>query len=274
MKRRHFVGLAGVGAGGTLATYSPAAGVSAWQRDGVGSVARFGVLTPAFDPVPESEGWAMAPEGVSIHGSPVQYKRGDARSFAEPPHIDNAVELLAALNPRAILYAFTSSSYVLGREGDDSLRVRLETRAPGVPIVFAAQAALEAARTLQARRLALIHPPWFSEEMNSRGKDYFESRDFEVVSCTRLTPLRDFTEVPPAEVHEWTKANVPPRAEAVVICGNGLRAIGAIRALEDTLGRPVLTANQVTMWKALQIAGVTSQVGEYGRLFRRSAAQQ
>jgi len=118
MKRRHFISLASVGAtGGLMADPSP------------------GVAAP---------GRAWQPDGV---GSRVPLKRGDARSFAEPPYVDAAVELLAALKPRAILYAFTSSSYVLGAEADDALRARLEARAQGVPVMLAAEAALEGLRT-------------------------------------------------------------------------------------------------------------------------------
>ena len=47
---------------------------SHWQPDGVGSLARMGVLTPDFDPVPESEMWAMAPHGVSVHASRVTWE--------------------------------------------------------------------------------------------------------------------------------------------------------------------------------------------------------
>ena len=39
-------------------------------------------------------------------------------------------------------------------------------------------------------------------------------------------------------------------AEGVFIGGNGFRAIGVIKALEDSLDRPVLTANQVAFWCA------------------------
>ena len=273
MKRRHFIRLAGVGATGALAARSSSALATAgpgWRPDGAGSLARIGVLTPDFDPVPESEMWAMAPPGVSIHTSRVPRKRGDARSFAEAPHVDAAVELLASLKPRAILYAFTSSSYALGPEADDSLRIRLEKRAQGISVVLAAVAACEALRIMDVRRVALVHPPWFSEETNGQGKDYFRSRGFEVVFCARIIPARQFTEVQPAEVYEWTKANVPREAEAVLISGNGLRAIGVIQALEETLTRPVLTANQVTFWQALRLVGMTSRVTQYGRIFTKS----
>jgi maleate isomerase len=244
-----------------------------WQSDGAGSRARIGVLTPHFDPVPESELWAMAPPGVSIHASRVFYNH-DARSFAQPPHVDTATELLAGLAPHVIVYAYTGSSYVLGAAADDALLARLAQRAPGIPIVLPAPAAAEALRLLHVHRLALIHPPWFSEAMNATGNDYFASGGFEVVYCARMTPARRFTEVAPAEVYAWTKANVPLDAEGVFIGGNGLRAIGAIEALEDTLGRPVLTANQVAFWQALRVMEMTSAVRHYGRIFTERAAQQ
>ena len=244
-----------------------------WQLDGAGSIARIGVLTPDFDPVPESEMWAMAPPGVSIHASRVPWNR-KTRSFADPPHVDTGVELLAGLTPHVIVYAFTGSSYVLAAEADDALRARLEKRAAGIPVVLTAPAASEALRILRVQRLALIHPPWFSEEVNAAGKDYFGGRGIEVVYCARMTPARPFTEVPPEEVYAWTQANVPQDAEAVFIGGNGLRAIGAIQALEDSLGRPVLTANQVALWQALRLVEMTSEVSHYGRIFAERAAQQ
>jgi maleate isomerase len=110
--------------------------------------------------------------------------------------------------------------------------------------------------------------------MNAAGNDYFASGGFAVVYCARMTPTRRFTEVAPAEVYAWTTANVPREAEGVFIGGNGLRAIGAIEALEDTLGRPVLTANQVAFWQALRVVEMTAAVRHYGRIFTERAAQQ
>ena len=58
MDRRSFIALAGVGAVATSVVRSDplSSTVNAqWRPDGVGSLARIGVLTPDFDPVPESE---------------------------------------------------------------------------------------------------------------------------------------------------------------------------------------------------------------------------
>ncbi len=271
VKRRHFIMLAGTTAVATPALRSQALLASnraQWQPDGFASVARIGVLTPDDDPVPESEMGIMAPKGASIHASRVPWNH-DALSFVE--HAADAVELLARVTPRVILYAFTSSTYLLGTQGDDELRTSLGKRAGGIPVIFTCSAAVEALRILGARRVALFHPPWFAEDINHKGMEYFRTLGMEVVFCERMMPTRTFTEVPPAEVYEWVRTKAPRQAEAVFIGGNGLRAIGVIHALEETLHKPVLTANQVLFWEALRMLGVTSKLTEYGLLLSKSS---
>src|ERR1041385_781925 len=161
MERRKFMTLAGVAGMVTPALPSrplPHAKPSRWQPDGVASIARIGVLTPDDDPVPESEIEIMARRGVSVHASRVAWNH-DALAFAE--HAGSAAELLAPVAPRVILYAFTSSSYLLTAEEDDQLRARLEKRAGGIPVVLTCAAALQALRVLGTHRVALIHSPWF-----------------------------------------------------------------------------------------------------------------
>jgi hypothetical protein len=80
-----------------LAALSLASGtlLSGWKPDGLGYRARIGLLTLNDDAVPESEFWTMAPVGVSVHVSRVLLV--DTRTFADPPHPDDAIALLAAL---------------------------------------------------------------------------------------------------------------------------------------------------------------------------------
>jgi maleate isomerase len=59
-------------------------------------------------------------------------------------------------------------------------------------------------------------------------------------------------------------------AEGVFIAGNGFRAIEVIAALEEDLGRPVLTGNQVGFWYALRLAGMGAEVDNYGQVFKKS----
>jgi maleate isomerase len=249
---------------------SAEAQVHLWQPDGAGWRARIGVLTPHVDGVPESECWTMAPAGVSIYAARVPYV--NARTFAQPPHVDSAAELLAAAPLHAIVYAFTSSSYLLGPEGDTALKARLEQRTRGIPVVIPCLAAVEALRACGLRRLALIHPPWFREEVTQAGATYFRGHGFDVVYAGSVEPHRGFSEVPAGELYEWARNHVPAEAEAVFFGGNGLRAFGLIRALEDDLDCTVLTANQVALWQALRCSGMRALIGGYGRLFTQQAA--
>jgi maleate isomerase len=251
-----------------------------WQPDGAGWRASIGVLTPGFDPVPESEFQAMAPEGVSIHAARVplgtmgpdgviQPLLGPdiARAFAEPPHVDDAVALLSGISLNAIVFAFTSSSYLTGPDADAALIDRLQKRSRGIPIVLCSVATVVGLRRIGAKRLALIHPPWFSTELDKAGVDYLENQGFEVVHHA-IAPLRSgFGEIPPEQIYDFAKAHAPASADAVFFGGSGFRSIGVIQALEDDLRRPVMSTNQVAFWYALRRSGVDACVAGYGRLF-------
>ena len=90
-----------------------------------------------------------------------------------------------------------------------------------------------------------------------------------------LTPARKVphpnlgSDVNPAEIYESVRKHAPSNMEGVFIAGNGFRAIGVIAALEEDLGRPVLTGNQVAFWYALRLAGVGAEVDNYGQVFKK-----
>jgi maleate isomerase len=281
MSKRSFLSALSLGSGTLLslpAMAEPAASNRrSWQPDGLGYRARIGLLTPNDDAVPESEFWTMAPEGVSVHVGRVLLV--DTRTFSEPPHPDDATALLAALPMQAIVFAFTTTSYILGPDGEQALKARLEKRSNGIPVLLPCPGAVAAFRTLGVRRIALIHPPWFADDEQQLGVAYFQSQGFDVVYANQMRlrglavakptdPLRKFTELYPAELYAFARSEVPAAAEAVFFAGNGFRTIGMIATLEEDLGRPVLTGNQVAFWYALRQAGVRAPVNGYGRVFR------
>ena len=113
---------------------------------------------------------------------------------------------------------------------------------------------------------ALINPPWFSVELSERAAGYFQGKGFEVVHHGPAGLLSDQRAVHPGQLYEWVRANTPKSAEAVFIGGNGFRAIGTIKALEEDLARPVLTANQVAFWYALRMSGTRAPIVDYGQI--------
>ncbi|WP_371618697.1 maleate cis-trans isomerase [Streptomyces sp. NBC_00454] len=252
-----------------------------WQPDGWDVRVRLGVLTPHADVGPESELRAMAPADVGLHAARVPFGAmgsggamdptiplAPVRAFAEPPHLDEAAALLAAAPVAVIAFAFTSSAYVIGPRGEAHMLARLEKLTHGLPVVATCAAAVRALRALGAGRIALVDPPWFDETLSDLGRGYYEDSGFEVPYAAPCGLPSGQTLIGPRALHDWVVAQVPDTAEAVVIGGNGFRAVGAIAALEATLDRPVLTANQVLLWAALRAAGSpTTAITAYGRLF-------
>ena len=252
-----------------------------WQPDGWDVRIRLGLLTPHADVGPESELRAMAPPDVGIHAARVMFGAmrpggvmdptiplAPVRAFAEPPHVDDAVEQLAAAPLAAIAYAFTSSAYVIGASGEAAMLDRLADRARGLPVVATCAATVDALHTLGVARLCLIDPPWFDVGLNDLGRAYYTDAGFDVPFAAPCGLASGQTLIQPGDLHDWVADHVPDDAEAVVLGGNGFRAVGVIEELEATLCRPVLTANQALLWSALRAAGLsTTEINGYGKLF-------
>lgn len=257
-----------------------------WRADGWDVRWRLGVLTPHGDVGPESELRAMAPADIGIHAARVPFgamAAGGAmdptiplapvRAFAEPPGVDDAIRLLATAPVQAIGYGFTSSAYVIGAAGEDSMIARLRDRAGGLPVVAPCAAAVSALRAMGATRIAVVSPPWFDAELSDLGRDYYRAAGFDVAFAAPCALPSGQALVTPEDLHDWVLAHVPDTVDAVTIGGNGFRAVGVIEALEGKLGRPVLTANQILLWAMLAAAGADlGAVTGYGRVFGTAAA--
>ena len=256
-----------------------------WSSDGWDADARLGVLTAHGGIGAESELQAMAPRGVMIHASRVHFGTmggggemeptiplGAVRAFAEPPFVDDAAELLAAAALDAIGFAFTSSAYVIGADGEAAMVARLEERTGRIPVTTSSAAAVAGLRALEIERLAMVSPPWFDRELNSLGSAYFRDLGFDVVFAEAAELPSNQRRIEPKQLFEWVRHHTPDAADGVFIGGNGFRAVGIIEALETELERPVITANQALLWSLLDLAGSDAPVTGYGRLFARSRA--
>ena len=248
------------------------------RRAHAAHVVRVGVLTPHTAIGPEAEFPAMAPGRVitcvgrvSAGSGPTPITASGLRALTVAPLDEAAATLeLGALD--VIAYSSTSSAYAIGFDAEEALVSRL-SRSIGIPVVATCTSAVLAMRTLEAKRVALVHPPWFDAELNDLGAAYFESTGFEIVSSASAALSRDPDRIDAAGVFEWISRHVGGDAEAIFIGGNGFRAAGAVAALETATGRPVLTSNQVLLWHLLAQTGSTSEVSGYGRLFMHKPAR-
>lgn len=251
-----------------------------FRPDGRGARGRVGLLIPHLDPVSETEARVLLPQDVALHvaRAPLgmidpaarllpQFGRDAAMAFARSPALRSAVARLATLETKAVAYGFTISSYLQSEEEEAAHADMISDVLGGVPVILQARAIADALQALAPRHIALIHPPWVKHELLEMGAAYFVRSGFSVVDNARADVARDMGEVGPNALFSWICARVPDEAEAVSICGGSLRAIGLIDALEDALGRPVVTANQALSWAVMRRIGIWDRVAGYGRLF-------
>jgi maleate isomerase len=154
--------------------------------------------------------------------------------------------------PDVVIYACTSGSFVDGAAGEEVLRRTMEDA--GAPAARTTSGALVAAlRVLGVSRLAIATP--YVEPVTRRLVAYLAEHGVSTVSSEGLGLLGNIWRVTYSQVVEIVRAADNPAAEALFISCTNVPTYDLIEPLEQALGKPVLTANQVTMWAALRAMG-------------------
>ena len=231
----------------------------------------FGVLTPHLTPGPELEFATMSARQVSARIARLASSDPNSaealRALTSPVTLTQAADALANTNPyRAIGYASTTSAYVIGYDAETALMAQLSQHT-GLPVASTGAAAVHALRAFEIERIALIGAPWFDPDYNRLGAAYFTSQGLEVVSSASANLPKDPDAIDPAAVAHWAAGHLDHAAQAVFIGGNGFRVAGAIKPLETSSDRLVLTANQVLLWQLLADTSTRLPITGYGQLF-------
>jgi maleate isomerase len=245
-------------------------------------VIRIGVLTPHAAIGPEEEFVAMAPgrlatevvripteAGLAGAGSGAPTTPAELRALMEPLVLDEAAKRLAD-SIDAVGHASTTSAYAVGFDQEAEMVSRLSALL-AVPVAATCVSAVLALRALAVERVALVGAPWFDAELNDLGAAYFRSQGFDVVSSASAELSQEPDRIASADVVKWTARHVSDDAEGVFIGGNGFRAVAAIEPLEASIGRPVLTSNQVLLWNLLARVGASFEINGFGQLFAYEA---
>ena len=246
-------------------------------RDNWGWQARIGMFIVGNEAVPEAEWWAMAPPNVSIHAARVTAKSpwpldGDLKRGAEQ---------FGAMKLNAVVLGHTTSSIIGGKGWDEKMAADLAA----ITGTFATTNGLDMQAALKhsgVKRPFLVVPPWFNETNAAAGAAYLAERGLTPAGHLRYDPGPGWRDVPPGEMYgkgmgfaqqieplyAQIRAACPADADGVLIGGTGFRCVGILDALETDLKRPVISANQASLWHCLRRSGVHSAVEGYGSLLR------
>ncbi|MFD7510052.1 decarboxylase [Streptomyces sp. NPDC059853] len=231
-----------------------------------------GVVAP-FDFALDRELWRWVPDDISLHVTrtpfvPVEVSLDLARMVSEHETLREAVRALSAVSPEVIAYACTSGSFVGGVAGEMSMTTAM-TQAGEAPAMTTSGALLEALRELDVSRLAVITP--YTRSVTDSLEEFVHAAGVEVIGRSYLGLTREIWRVGYRDVvtmaREATAADAP---DALFISCTNLATYDVIPQLEAELRIPVLSANQVTVWKALRMIGKEA-VGPYQALLDPAA---
>jgi len=258
------------------------------KPDNWGAQARFGMFIVGSEAVPEAEWWAMAPQGVSIHAARVTARAPWAAWNSERSGVVPADDLIrgaqqfAAMQLDAVVSGHTSSSVLGGAGWDGALCAWLSGELkPGTRVSTNGLDCLAALSAASVTRPLLVLPPWFGDATLSAASAYLEAAGAPAAGYLRHDPGLDWRDVPYGEMYprglgfvqdvdalyDQIVAACPRGADGVLIAGTGLRCVAIIDALENALSRPVVAANQASLWHCLRLAGLKPEISGYGTLF-------
>lgn len=181
--------------------------------------------------------------------------------------LDGAREL-AASRPDSVMWACTSGSFVYGWQGAHE-QVREVAGVVGTPASSTSIAFAEACRALEVTSVAVAAS--YPDDLARHFEKFLADSDAGVsVVSFRSNDIATAGEVGLLgrdEVIAMALAADHPDAQAILIPDTAMHSLRWVDALEQVAGKIVLTANQVTVWEGLRIAGRPLSLPGLGALF-------
>ncbi|MBE3637304.1 maleate cis-trans isomerase family protein [Mangrovicoccus algicola] len=225
------------------------------------AVRRFGLIALATDMTIEGDAQRLMPPGTQLHVTRIAFDNPTTPENLRrtgPRLAEAAGLILPGVALDGMIFGCTSASAVLGADLDRLAGGR-------APLTSPLSAARRACAALGIGSLSLLTP--YIPETTDLVGDHLEAGGLRVLARHSMGHRddRDMAMLTPEAVIEAALAADHPHAEALFLSCTALPAVGVIDRIEDRLGKPVLSSNQVAFWAMLAAAGVAGRGP--GRLF-------
>lgn len=179
---------------------------------------------------------------------PLAVTAEQARAISRPKLIAECVRAVSATSPVAYIYGCTSGSFIRGIAGEQRL-LEAMGRAGAAPSFTTSGALLQAIRTLDVETIATATP--YDDAITAQFAAFFAEAGVHLMSNSNLGLDGQIWTVPYERTYELVRQADSDRADAVVISCTNLPTYDILPRLEEDLGKPVISANQATIWSVL-----------------------
>lgn len=230
----------------------------------------FGVVAP-FDMELDAELLRWLPDGVDLLMTRTPFVDDVvtvefAREVADAEPVSVGVRSVTAGRADIVAYACTSGSFVRGRAGEEAL-VRTMLDSGAASAVTTSGAVVEALHALGVERVSVATPylPALSHLLGA----FLGEHGIAVLGHGALGLDQRIWEVEYERTAELIRQADTDDSQAIVISCTNLPSYDLIAPLEAELGKPIVSANQATMWATLKRLGL-APVGAGQALIERT----
>lgn len=238
--------------------------------------ARIGNISPtATAEIFPYEFYRAAPDGVTVAMANLVIR--DAREPAEVEaswaRFDTAIEDLKQSHVDHLTLSGAPLVLAKGVARHAELLQYLGERA-SVPVSTSPRSFADGLKHLGAVKLAVATS--FIDAHNQLVRDFLVSEGFEVLGIDSLDTGMTSIEkamLSPAQVfhHVRSVARKYEQADAVLITSSAWPTITLIQALEDDIGKPVVSSSLGQIWDPLRTLGIKCRIDGFGKLLRTLA---
>lgn len=227
--------------------------------------AKFGMMLPSVNTIAEPQIAAMLPAGVSLHVTRLRL-RGAGEHLAMLDRLEEATGLLADAEVDRLMFHCTAVS-MWSPQIVDEIRARIAS-VTALPVVITSDAVVQALRALGAEKIVLLTP--YVQAINDREVRFLMHHGITILR-ERGLGIDNGLGMAAVEPEQWLAEGIAmrdPAADAYFLSCTTIRSAEVIDRLERDLGKPVLTSNQVALWRALREGGIDDRVDGFGTLLR------
>lgn len=194
------------------------------------------------------------------------YREDALRALGTPERLGAGAEELQRSGVESVVWACDGGSFLYGPQGARTQAAAV-ARALGVPVSSTSIGFVHAVRKLGAARVAVAAT--YPEEIAARFTAFLEDEGVEVLAthAAGAATAAEAAAWGPDRLKELVTAADRPDADAVLLPDTALHTVSHLAELEELLGKPVLTANQVAVREALRLADRHAWAERLGTLF-------
>lgn len=207
-------------------------------------------LTPESGSPPVRLPVTITTIGVDEHTPEALLETGSHSRLSE-----GAGRLLAEHTVDSVMWACTSGSFVFGWQGAHEQAEQL-AQATARPASSTSLAFARAVEALGVQNVAVAAS--YPKTLAAHFRQFLRAGGIDVVNfqARGVFTAAAVGQMARADLLAMIREVDVPAAQAMLVPDTAMHSLTWVADLEQSLGKPVLTANQVTIWEGMRIAGV------------------